>query len=177
MIEIKSLFEKTGRYYIMTYIFQDPAFKESFKKLFTIDDQRYRKMGFFGKLNLFIFKGFKIKGCIGPCSSNKKKTAYCSDLVIRAGNISEWNIWCIDNRATLSFYFDLINKTTSFENKNYPAFLEFQTKYQHSDGNTRIRVTTDQKILISSNIIKELAFGFDLEASVVLIARYIIEKC
>ena len=43
---MKSLFEKTGGYFIMTDIFQDPAFKESFKKLFTIDDQRYLKMGF-----------------------------------------------------------------------------------------------------------------------------------
>ena len=177
VIEMKSLFEKTGGYFIMTDIFQDPAFKENFKKLFTIDDQRYLKMAFFGKLNLFTSKDFKIKGCIGPCSSNKKKTAYCSNSVIRAGNTSEWNIWGIDNITTLSFYFDLINKTTNFENKNYLAFLQFQTKYQHSDGSTRIRVTTDQKFLISSNNIKELAFGFDLEASVVLIARYIIEKC
>jgi len=59
VLEMKSLFERTGGYYIMTDSFQNPVYKESFQKFFTVDDDGHLKMGFLGKINIFTSKEFK----------------------------------------------------------------------------------------------------------------------
>ena len=176
VLEMKSLFETTGGYYIMTDSFQNPVYKESFNKFFTVDDEGHLKMGFLGKLNIFTSKEFKVRGWIGPCSSTGKKTAYCSDTIIGIGNTSEWNIGGIDKNTTLAFYFDVINKAASPTNAHPPVFLQYQTQYQHSDGSTRIRVTTVQRCLAAPEDRRELAYGFDQEAAAVLMARYSVVR-
>lgn len=47
---MKNLFEKTGGYYIMTDSFQNPVFKDSYNKFFSLDDEGNLKMGFMGKI-------------------------------------------------------------------------------------------------------------------------------
>jgi protein transport protein SEC23 len=177
VLEMKSLFEKTGGYYIMTDSFQNPVYKESFSKFFTVDDEGHLKMGFLGKLNIFTSKEFKVCGCIGSWSSTNLKTGYVSDTVIGVGNTSEWNIGGIDKNSSLAFYFDIFNKAASSTNAHPPVFLQFQTKYQHSDGSTRIRVTTVQRWLAAPEDRRELAYGFDQEAAAVLMARYAVIRC
>lgn len=56
-------------------------------------------------------------------------------------------------------------------------YLQFQTQYQHSDGSTRIRVTTVQRCLAAPDDRRELAYGFDQEASAVLMSRYAVVRC
>ena len=145
VLEMKNLFERTGGYYIMTDSFQNPVYKESFQKFFTVDDEGHLKMGFLGKINIFTSKEYKVSGCIGGCSSNNLKNGYCSDNVIGVGNTSEWNIGGIDKNSSLAFYFEIINSKAHGSNAHPPVFLQFQTKYQHSDGSSRIRVTTVQR--------------------------------
>lgn len=177
ILEMKGLFEKTGGYYIMTDSFENPVYKESFAKFFTVDDQGHLKMGFLGKINILTSKDFKVSGCIGCCSSNNVKSAYCSDTVVGVGNTSEWNIGGIDKNSSLAFYFDIVNKNANTSNAHPPVFLQFQTKYQHSDGSTRIRVTTVQRCLAAPEDRRELAYGFDQEAAAVLMARYSVVRC
>lgn len=45
---MKSCFEVTGGFYIMTDMFANPVFKESFKKFFELDSKGELKMGFLG---------------------------------------------------------------------------------------------------------------------------------
>jgi protein transport protein SEC23 len=177
ILEMKSLFDRTGGYYIMTDSFQNPVFKESFQKFFTVDDDGHLKMGFLGKINIFTSKEFKVCGCIGACSSNGVKTAYCSESVIGVGNTSEWNIGGVDKNTSLAFYFEITNVKVSGTNAHPPIFLQYQTKYQHSDGSSRVRVTTVQRCLAAPDDRRELAYGFDQEASAVLMARYAVERC
>ena len=48
VLEMKSCFETTGGYYVMTDSFGNPVFKESFKKFFEVDENGELKMGFLG---------------------------------------------------------------------------------------------------------------------------------
>ena len=177
VLEMKGLFDRTGGYYIMTDSFQNPVYKESFNKFFAVDDEGHLKMGFLGKINIFTSKEFKVCGCIGGCSSNNVKSNYVSDTVIGVGNTSEWNIGGVDKNTSLAFYFDIVNKAASTANAHPPVFLQFQTKYQHSDGSTRVRVTTVQRCLAAPEDRRELAYGFDQEAAAVLMARYSVVRC
>jgi len=43
---MKSCFDTTGGYYVMTDSFGNPVFKESFKKFFEVDENGELKMGF-----------------------------------------------------------------------------------------------------------------------------------
>lgn len=110
---MKTLFEKTGGYYIMTDSFQNPVFKESYNKFFSLDDNGHLKMGFMGKIQVFTSKEFKIQGCIGLVSSLEKKTANVSENIIGIGGTSAWNIGGIDKNTTLAFYFDIVNKNVT----------------------------------------------------------------
>jgi len=178
VLEMKSLFDRTGGYYIMTDSFQNPVYKESFSKFFTVDEDGHLKMGFLGKMNIFTSKEFKVCGCIGSCSSNNVKTGCVSDTNIGIGGTAEWNIGGIDKNSSLAFYFDINPKNTPpAANAHPPVYLQFQTKYQHSDGSTRIRVTTVQRCLAAPEDRRELAYGFDQEAAAVLMARYSVVRC
>ena len=46
VLEMKTCFDQTGGYYVMTDSFGNPVFKESFKKFFEVDANGELKMGF-----------------------------------------------------------------------------------------------------------------------------------
>jgi protein transport protein SEC23 len=46
VLEMKSCFDQTGGFYVMTDSFGNPVFKESFKKFFEVDANGELKMGF-----------------------------------------------------------------------------------------------------------------------------------
>ena len=49
----------------MTDSFMNPVFKESFKKLFEVDDGSELKMGFLSKITVNCSKEIQIQGAIG----------------------------------------------------------------------------------------------------------------
>ena len=53
LIEMKSCFDMTGGFYIMTDSFENPVFKESFKKFFEVDENGDLKMGFLAQVKVF----------------------------------------------------------------------------------------------------------------------------
>ena len=53
IIEMKSCFDMTGGFYIMTDSFANPVFKESFKKFFEVDENGDLKMGFLAQVKVF----------------------------------------------------------------------------------------------------------------------------
>lgn len=65
IIEMKSLIEMTGGFYIMTDSFGNPVFKESFKKFFELDENGDLKMGFLATTKVLTSADFKVSGAIG----------------------------------------------------------------------------------------------------------------
>lgn len=82
---MKSCFEQTGGYYVMTDSFGNPVFKESFKKFFEVDSAGDLKMGFLAQIKAFCSKEIKIHGVIGEATSMKIKNSYVSDTEIGYG--------------------------------------------------------------------------------------------
>ena len=71
VLEMKTCFDQTGGYYIMTDSFGNPVFKESFKKFFEVDANGELKMGFLAQLKHLCSKEIKINGAIGQVTSLK----------------------------------------------------------------------------------------------------------
>ena len=109
VLEMRALYEKTGGYYVMSDSFQNPVFKESFKKFFTTDESGSLKMGFLGSIEVFTSKEFKVSGCIGHVTSLKKKANNVSETEIGVGGTNAWYIGGIDKNTNLAFYFDVVN--------------------------------------------------------------------
>ena len=62
---MKTCFERTGGFYVMTDSFGNPVFKESFKKFFEVDENGELKMGFLAQIMHLCSKEVKIQGAIG----------------------------------------------------------------------------------------------------------------
>jgi protein transport protein SEC23 len=95
---MKSCFEVTGGFYIMTDSFGNPVFKESFKKFFELDSKGDLKMGFLAQVKVFCSKEFKVSGAIGQCTAikNANTTAYVSGTEIGIGGTNNWYLGGID---------------------------------------------------------------------------------
>lgn len=173
VLEMKSCFDQTGGFYVMTDSFGNPVFKESFKKFFEVDEENGElKMGFLGETKLLISKEAKIQGVVGQATAVKDKTintAMCSDDQIGVGGTNKWYIGGLDRNKTLAYYFDIVNTTQS--QQHIKVHMQFKTCYQHSNGTRRLRVTTCQRLMTPGENYRELAYGFDQETAAVLTAR------
>jgi protein transport protein SEC23 len=70
----------------MTDSFENPVFKESFKKFFEVDEETGElKMGFLSKITVNCSKEVKVQGAIGQVTSLKQKNAFVSDDEIGIG--------------------------------------------------------------------------------------------
>jgi protein transport protein SEC23 len=114
IIEMKSCFDMTGGFYVMTSSFSDPVFKESFKKFFEIDDNGDLKMGFLANVKCFTtFNDFKVSGAIGQCAPVKPQgnhAQFVSGTEVGVGGVNNWYIGGIDNNKTLAIYFDITSQ-------------------------------------------------------------------
>ena len=54
--------------------------------------------------------------------------------------------------------------------------VQFQTTYQHVNGQKRLRVTTVERIMAESEDTRQLAYGFDQETAAVLMSRLAVHK-
>lgn len=134
IVEIKTCFEITGGFYIMTDSFGNPVFKESFKKFFELDENQDLKMGFMATTKLLCSKEFKISGVIGQCApiKNKENTVYVSSTEIGVGGTNQWYLGGIDRTKSLAVYFDIV--ATEAKTTQQKVHLQFQTTYQHVNG-------------------------------------------
>lgn len=106
---MKSCFEMTGGYYVMTDSFGNPVFKESFKKFFELDEQGELKMGFLAQMRVICSKEVKVHGCIGELTSLKNKHGCVSDTEIGVGGTNLWYLGGIDKNKSVAVYFDICN--------------------------------------------------------------------
>jgi protein transport protein SEC23 len=97
-------------------------------------------MAFAASLDVLTSPEFKISGAIGPVTSLRKAAPNVSDLQIGKGGTCSWGLGAIDPNTTIAIYFDISSTGPIPETKR--RYIQFLTKYQHSNGRTRLRATT-----------------------------------
>ena len=175
LLEMKCCTEKTGGYMVLTDSFSTVLFKDSFKKMFELDENNNLKMNFKGKLELFLAPPLKVAGAIGHLASLNVPGSIISDTPIGEGNTRSWLLGGIDSNSTYSFILDVTNPTQNSLYKK--GIIQLNTWYVMSDGTTRLRVTSClRKFNTDSNNLLEIAQNFDQEAAAVMMARYCVIK-
>ena len=178
LLEMKCLVEKTGGIMVLTDSFSTMVFKESFRKIFNLDDDGLLKMCFRGRLELFVTPPFKISGALGTLVSLKQGGNMVSDTVIGEGGTRSWLLGGFDENSTYSFILDVDNNNKVNTNNSRRAVVQILTTYIAGDKSTRLRVTTFTR-KISSDLEAnklEVAQSFDQEASATLIAKICVER-
>jgi protein transport protein SEC23 len=175
LLEMKCLVERTGGYMILTDSFSTILFKDTFRKIYELDEEGFLKMAFRAKIDLFVTNPIKISGGLGYLSTlNQVGGNMVSDLVIGEGKTRSWNVGGMDQTSTYSFVLDVDSGSSTAKR----AIVQIITTYVAGDRSTRLRATTFlRKICPDLQSAKyEVAQSFDQEAAAVLIARLCIEK-
>ncbi|KAL5542793.1 hypothetical protein UlMin_010503 [Ulmus minor] len=172
--EMKVAIEKTGGLVVLAESFGHSVFKDSFKRVFE-EGEHSLGLCFNGTLEINCSKDIKIQGIIGPCTSLEKKGTTVADTVVGEGNTTEWKMCGLDSSTCLTVFFDL----SSSDRSNTPGvsnpqlFLQFLTRYQNTDGQMMLRVTTITRAWVDTAVSSEveLVQGFDQETAAVVMAR------
>eukprot|EP01082_Thalassiosira_pseudonana_P013081 g12239.t1 g12239 contig6:1522821-1525580(+) len=148
VLEMGELVEATGGLMVLGDSFGQSVFKESLRRVFqTFDadvpeDGGKMQMAFGATLEVLTSREFKVSGAIGPVTSLGKKGPNVSDLEVGRGGTNAWSLGGIDPSTTIAVYFDITNPGTSPLPEGKRRFIQFLTRYQHSNGRTRLRATT-----------------------------------
>jgi protein transport protein SEC23 len=100
---------------------------------------------FIGIFEINCSKDIKVQGIIGPCASLEKKGPLCSDTAIGQGHTSAWKMCGLDNNTSICLVFEIAKIDTAdvvLQSQSNQFYFQFLTYYQHSNGQTRLRVTT-----------------------------------
>ena len=177
LYEMKTMASRTGGYIIFTDSFSTMIFKDSFRKIFSLDDNGYLKMNFKGKLHFNCTNNYKINGALGHLFSLKKKSLLNSDVVIGEGDTVEWLLGGINPSSTYTFFLDCNDQ---FKDNYKTLIIQLLTTYIAGDRSTRLRVSTiSRRIsnpLETQNAIDEIGNSFDQEAAAVLIGRVCVHN-
>lgn len=159
ILEMGELVEATGGHMVLGDSFGQSVFKESLRRVFRTygddaaigadgdqnaagGDAGLMQMAFGATLEVLTSREFKVSGAIGPVMSLGKKSPNVSDLEVGKGGTNAWSLGGIDPGTTIAVYFDITNPGTSPLPEGKRRYIQFLTKYQHSNGRTRLRVTT-----------------------------------
>ncbi len=117
-------------------------------------------------------------GAIGPCTSLKKANACVAETEMGEGGTYAWSLGGIDPSTTLALYFEIANASaTAAPAASRRHHLQIVTKYQHSNGRFRMRVTTvGGAWQADAANLASVAASFDQEAAAVIMARYAVKK-
>ena len=174
LLEMQSLSDKTGGYLVLTDTYKSDVFNLSLRKIFSRDNTGALQMGFNAVIMMLTSNDVKINGAIGPGVSLKKKCGFVSETEIGLGGTNMWHVGSIDSQTSIAFYLDVIANEN--ETKRQFAYCQFQTKYQHSSGRMRIRVTTVRFSYVEPGNISKVISGFDQETAAVVMARWAVCK-
>ncbi|KAF8940552.1 protein transporter SEC23 [Dissophora ornata] len=175
LLEMKSMVNSTGGFMVLSDSFTTSIFKQSFQKIFEKDAEGNLKMGFNATLAVQTTKELKICGLIGHAVSLDKKTASVGETEIGIGNTSEWKICSITPKTTNAIYFEVDNQQEQSYQPGSRGLIQFVTRYQHSSGLFKLRVTTVARSWVEGNS-PIVAQSFDQETAAVLMARIAVFK-
>lgn len=173
-MEMKSLAEMTGGSIVMSDSFQNAVFRKSFAKLFERDENGQLKLGTAATLTVLNSKTFRVSGIIGFCTSCKTKGVNVSDTVVGVGGTNMWKLGGIDKESTYAFFFEIVNTVTN--PGPIPIYIQFMTRYLHSSGHFRQRVTTVKRTMTAGDELRPVADSFDQEAAAALVARQAVYR-
>lgn len=178
LLEMKCLVEKTGGYMVLTDSFSTIPFKDTFRKIFDLDEEGNLKMTFRGKIDLFVTTPLRISGGIGHMVGLGNTTGgIVSDMTVGQGGTRSWGIGGMDVNSTYSIVLDIDPSAKANPNIRHTT-IQISTTYIAGDRSTRLRVTTIMR-KVSSDLASnkyEVAQSFDQEAAAVVIARMCVEK-
>ncbi|XP_028740941.1 protein transport protein Sec23A-like [Peromyscus leucopus] len=177
LLEMKCCPNLTGGYMVMGDSFNTSLFKQTFQRVFTKDIHGELKMGFGGTLEIKTSREIKISGAIGPCVSLNSKGPCVSENEIGTGGTCQWKICGLSPTTTLAMYFEVVNQHNALIPQGGRGAVQFLTRYQHSSGQRRIRVTTIARNWADAQTqIQNIAASFDQEAAAILMARLAIYR-
>jgi hypothetical protein len=132
-------------------------------------------MGFGATLEVLTSRDFKVSGAIGLCTSLKRPSPSVSDQEIGEAGTCAWALGALDASSTVALYFDVPGAVSDSEKRLH---LQLITRYQHSSGAQRVRVTTHQGRWAGSEqgALASLALSFDQEAAAVAMSRIVLDN-
>ncbi len=201
MLEMRELVEATGGLMVLGDSFGQSVFKESLRRVFNRhpddapNDAGQMAMAFGASLEVFTSRECKVSGAIGPVTSFHKKASNIGDLEIGKGGTNCWGLGGVDPGTTIAIYFEVAVPGTTPVPQGKMRYIQFLTKYLHSNGMTRLRSTTlcgpwcnivpDQQQQQQQQQNGQyqngpdessIKFGFDQEAAAVLTARLAVHR-
>ena len=199
MLEMKELVEATGGLMVLGDSFGQSVFKESLRRVFNRhpddvpNDGGKMMMAFGASMEVLSSRECKVAGAIGPVTSLHKKAPNIGDMEIGKGGTNAWGLGGIDPSTTIAVYFEVAVPGTSPVPQGKMRYIQFITKYLHSNGMTRLRSTTlcgpwhnvmpDQQVQQHNGQphpagpdMSPVKFGFDQEAAAVLCARLAVHR-
>jgi len=195
MLEMSELVEATGGLLVLGDSFGQSVFKESLRRVFrrypddVPQDGGRMNMAFGATMEVLTSRECKVAGAIGAVTSLQKKGTNVSEIEIGKGGTNTWSLGGIDPGTTVAIYFEVAVPGNTPVPDGKRRYLQFLTKYQHSDGKTRLRSTTlcgpwhnviphpDQKDSANpGGDLTPIKMGFDQEAAAVLFARLAVQR-
>ena len=148
LLEMRELVEATGGLVVLGDSFGQSVFKESLRRVFNRynddvpQDGGFMTMAFGASLEVLTSRELKVSGAIGPVTSLNRSAPNVSDLEVGKGGTNLWGLGGVDPTTTVAIYFDVTNPGNTPMPEGKRRFIQFLTKYQHSNGRTRLRATT-----------------------------------
>ncbi|KAA8498136.1 Protein transport protein SEC23 [Porphyridium purpureum] len=177
LYEMKSCVDRTAGMFVLAESFNHPMFKRSFEMFFARDENDHLMLHSQASLDVLTSREMKVAGCIGPVASLNKASQYVSqELEIGIGGTSAWRLCSIDPATTLGVYFEIVNNHNTPMPEGQYRYVQFITKYQHSSGQYRERVSTLAGRWADGSSLADIGSGFDQEAAAVLMARMAVYK-
>jgi protein transport protein SEC23 len=182
LLELKPCVAATGGLVVLADSFGQSVFKESFVRIFKRWDEGahppdagHLKMGFGATLEVLTSRDFKVSGAIGLCTSLKRPSPSVSEQEIGESGTCAWALGALDATSTLALYFDVPGAVSDADKRLH---LQLITRYQHSSGAQRMRVTTHQGRWAGNDpgALNNLALSFDQEAAAVAMSRIAVHR-
>lgn len=169
LMEMKSLVNSTNGYIVLSDSFSMSLFKQSFTRIFKRDKNGELKMGFNGQLEVQVSKELRVCGLIGNAFSGNQKSPFVGETEIGLSGTNLWKFCGIEEGTTVCVYLEVASQV---QNSNPGTFgiIQLTTMYRHSNGQSRLRVTTIPRMWTDVNN-PALASSFDQEAAAVLMSR------
>eukprot|EP00250_Pteridium_aquilinum_P002668 c12892_g1_i1 orf=88-2388(+) len=174
--EVKSAVEASGGLLVMAETFSSDEFRVSLQRLFARDADGCLKMCFNATVEVKATPKVKICGALGPCSSLSKKSDVVSNNKIGIGGTNMWKLCTLTERTHVAFFFEVCSQVANASQPGTAFIIQFITKYQRSNGEVRVRVTTTARRWVDGSQVENLVAGFDQEAAAAIVSRLAIYK-
>jgi len=177
LMEMKQCCNSTGGHMVMGDSFNSSLFKQTYQRVFAVDQKSDLKMSFNGTMEVKCSRELKVEGGIGSCVSLNIKNASVSENEVGMGNTVQWKLCTMSPNSTMAIFFEVANQHAAPIPQGGRGCIQFITQYQHANGQRRIRVTTIARNWAdATQNLNFISAGFDQEAAAVIMARMVVYR-